>query len=660
MSEVGLAPTEYEEGLEEELSFDEQEKSFDGESQLAQIGHDEEIAEKILAAEEELKILLEISSLQVASYPVETEFIETADGNVYFKDKEGKLSPFKTEKEEEFTIESVHIEQDFRGKEYGGSIKIHLESYQDGNGNTVHRFLETSYCAPDAYEQSDVSDEIIENNDELPPVSFFEGKEDIVELAETKAEKKIDIFSFLQTKENVSSVENTQDNLGFLGEKLFEHVMEDNVSFSEENSLEVRNVDSPVFEQLAAAEQLSGEETAEQVEIQTATNLKITENVQTTQREPRRINTIAVPELQPKPVVERVSEIDRIEKKTVIRQEQERLKTPAPEKVEKPLERPPLIKTIFEQWQQEAEAVTDSLRQETMVSRQEGFSLPRKIELQSTAISFAQETPKSEKIETNIQSANSEVTIKNKGETQSVEKLSGALEERPVRPLVKEVKLFSEPDYKQVQLPPEKVFSVSEIKTQFEPVVQTEFASMAMADQPLRWGEQSLADLFAGPAHEQFIQQFEAVRSSPLPQSEAITVTSAEGVTEAVVIQKNENGQLTVAFYEEKSVETELNLSQTEAETEWFLEDDETSLADTTLILGSHKPEQSQRSRPSHAPEGNSWEQFKADQSSGLTDLSLVIEPAAGSSGLVNIVAGDDDSVGPRGLTPAAARQLAA
>ncbi|MBI3335085.1 MAG: hypothetical protein HY001_01130 [Candidatus Portnoybacteria bacterium] len=170
--------------------------------QLQEKREQEKFDSVVSACEEQLKSQLGSSQLDVISGWQISTIVEARDGRTYFQDEEGKRTGFKDDTGTRFSVKEVSIEEDFRGKEYGGSIKIHLRTYEDAYGNKIHEFKEQTYRPPEekcTYESADTDYPTLHEEE---PVEVPQIKDEglLPDKIQPPQEQKISIFGFAQAE----------------------------------------------------------------------------------------------------------------------------------------------------------------------------------------------------------------------------------------------------------------------------------------------------------------------------------------------------------------------------------------------------------------------------------------------------------------------------
>lgn len=176
------------------------------------------------ACEQELKDLLGFPDLDVISSWQKSVVIEGADGHTYFEDNKGNRAAFEDKTGTQFGVQEVSIEQDFRGKEFGGSIKIHLRTYHDADGNVIHEFMEQTYRAP--------SEKYAPETEELEPSGLQDGKVNTLEQSEenvplvnqteSSQDNAFNIFAGQTTENTQAQTQPTTAELFFYGKPIQE------------------------------------------------------------------------------------------------------------------------------------------------------------------------------------------------------------------------------------------------------------------------------------------------------------------------------------------------------------------------------------------------------------------------------------------------------
>ncbi len=149
----GFGDQKFEQGVAE----DEQRRQEQGEylaaaEALEAEREEEKINEALAAGEELLAAELGASTLDVVSAAQRIEFVVHNGGKVMYRDSDGTESPFENVDGTAFAVQPTRIEVDFRGPEYGGSVRVLAGSEHQGD-QVVYIFYEQTYRPPE-YEKN--------------------------------------------------------------------------------------------------------------------------------------------------------------------------------------------------------------------------------------------------------------------------------------------------------------------------------------------------------------------------------------------------------------------------------------------------------------------------------------------------------------------------
>ncbi len=182
--EQGIEAKKFQEELQE-WKIEEDEKQ----AALERKAREQEIVSHALASgEAQLQHQLGASSVEVVSNAMEVTIVEEAGQGLQYLDENNNLHELKMEGT--FSIQPVETEIDFRGKEYGGSVKVYVGSHIDQHGRTIHKFIQQTYRSVEeaAYPESDISPEQLgEVSEQTEDTAVSEEKDNRAKKLKTKS-----------------------------------------------------------------------------------------------------------------------------------------------------------------------------------------------------------------------------------------------------------------------------------------------------------------------------------------------------------------------------------------------------------------------------------------------------------------------------------------
>lgn len=481
------------EKLPEADEEDEKKKTLQ-EQAAEELQRNEEAQVNLVSGEENLKQILGCSELNIISDATKTTFVEV-NGEVFYQSEDGSLNPYDKVRGGSFKIEPLTVEQDFRGPEYGGMVKIYVGSYQDALGRTIHEFIEQTYRAPEYDDMSSESQdvpEVIENSNNKSEEKETSVWTRLVGEKGSDPEKSIAAGENHEQQKNVFNVESLfsqpensiTNNSSAEGEKnnflSFEITSIENTAAINIISNETHEVAKVVTDEIAQST-VEGRVRKESVITESPTEHTVTTAENKVQKNEVQSSPAASIE-HAKPEVASIEQSARVEQS---------MKFQTEKNIETPL--PTAEQTILKIERQVVKIETS--KQEENMQRPE---LP--ISITFSESSFTQE----------------------KGEVISVQETS------------------FHPEHSSAEI----------IKSTMKVIAETNSdVSWAGAAKEITWGEQKIIDVLPAQITEIFVQQVQYLAESPVGTEMVIINTEAPAADNAFILRVEKPGSVTVELY---------------------------------------------------------------------------------------------------------------